>query len=59
VTARFRYILTLPDDSTAEARALAYYRLVDGRIAINDVMFDPDVMQVLGPLLGPPPDAKS
>lgn len=59
VTARFRYILTLPDDSTAEARALACYRLVDGRIAVNDVMFDPDLMQVLGPFLGPPPDTRS
>jgi hypothetical protein len=57
VTARFRYILTLPDDSTAEVRTLAYYRLVEGRIAVNDVMFDPDVMQILGPHLGPPPEA--
>jgi ketosteroid isomerase-like protein len=44
VTARFRYILTLPDNTTAEARALAYYRLSDGRIVVNDVMFDPDLM---------------
>jgi predicted SnoaL-like aldol condensation-catalyzing enzyme len=56
VTARIRYILTLPDNTTAEARALAYYRLSDGRIVVNDVMFDPDLMEVLGPLLGPPPD---
>jgi predicted SnoaL-like aldol condensation-catalyzing enzyme len=57
VTARFRYILTFPDASTAEVRALAYYRLVDGRIAVNDVMFDPNLMQILGPHLGPPPEA--
>ena len=31
----------------------AYYRLADGRIVVNDVMFDPDLIQVLGPLLAP------
>jgi hypothetical protein len=30
------------------------YRLADGRIVVNDVMHDPDLMQVLGPLLAPP-----
>ena len=57
VTTRFRYILTLPDDTTASARALAYYRLVDSRIAVSDVSFDPDLTQVLGPFLGPSPEA--
>jgi predicted SnoaL-like aldol condensation-catalyzing enzyme len=59
VFARFNYIVTLPDGSTRTARALAYYRLADGRIEVNDVMFDPDLMQVLGPLLTPPPGAQS
>jgi hypothetical protein len=54
VTARFNYVLTLPDGSTTTARALAYYRLANGRIVVNDVMFDPDLMQVLGPLLASP-----
>jgi ketosteroid isomerase-like protein len=54
VFARFNYIVTLPDGSIASARALAYYRLADGRIVVNDVMFDPDLMPVLGPLMAPP-----
>ena len=53
VTARFKYILTLPDGSTVEAGTLAYYRLVDGRIVVNDVMSVPDLMEVLGPLMAP------
>jgi predicted SnoaL-like aldol condensation-catalyzing enzyme len=57
VTGHFKHVLTLPDESTVEVRALAYYRLVDGRIAVNDVMFDPDLMQVLGPILGAAPEA--
>jgi predicted SnoaL-like aldol condensation-catalyzing enzyme len=59
VFARFNYILTLPDGSTTTARTLAYYRLADGKIVLNDVMFDPDLMQVLGQLLAPPPEAQS
>ncbi len=55
VFARFNYTVTLPDGSTATARALAYYRLADGRIVVNDVMFDPDLMPVLGPLRAQPP----
>ena len=57
VFARFNYTITLPDGSTTTARALAYCRLADGRIAVNDVMFDPDPMKVLGPLMAPPPGA--
>ncbi len=59
VFARFNYILTLPDGSTTTARTLAYYRLADGKIVLNDVMFDPDLMLVLGPLLAPPPETQS
>ena len=54
VFARFTYIVTLPDGSTASARALAYYRLTGGQIVVNDVMFDPDLMPVLGPLMASP-----
>ena len=57
--ARFNYVLTLPDGSTTTVRALAYYRLADGRIVVNDVMFDPDLTPVLGPLMAPPPGKQS
>ena len=59
VSARFNYTAALPDGSTTTVRALAYYRLADGRIVVNDVMFDPDLMSVLGPLIAPPPDGQS
>jgi hypothetical protein len=32
--------------------ALPYYRLANGKIAVNDVMFDPDLMEVLWPAHG-------
>jgi hypothetical protein len=48
VFARFNYMGTLPDGSTTRSRGLAYYRLADGKIVVNDVMFVPDLMQVLG-----------
>ena len=38
------------------ARTIAYYRIANGKIAVNDVMCDPDMMQVLGPLLALPSD---
>jgi len=59
VFARFNYTVTLPDGRTMTVRAMAYYRLADGRIVVNDVMFDPDLMSVLGPLMAPPPDGQS
>jgi hypothetical protein len=59
VFARFNYTATLPDGSTTTVRAMAYYRLADGRIVVNDVMFDPDLMSLLGPLMTPPPDTQS
>jgi len=59
VFARFNYIVTRPDGSTVTARALAYYRLAAGRIVVNDVMFDPDLMSVLGPLMAPAPDEQT
>jgi hypothetical protein len=30
---------------------MAYYRLADGKIVVNGVMFVPDLMQVLGPFM--------
>ena len=54
VFTRFNHVITLADGSTSTSRALAYYRLVDGKIEVNDVMFDPDLMKVLGPLMAPP-----
>ena len=54
VFVRFNHVITLADGSTSTARALAYYRLAGGKISINDVMFDPDLMKVLGPLMAPP-----
>jgi predicted SnoaL-like aldol condensation-catalyzing enzyme len=59
VFARFNYVITLPDGSTTTARTLAYYCLADDRIVVNDVMFDSDLMQVLGPLMSSPPGAES
>jgi len=55
VFARFNHTVTLPDGSTSNSRALAYYRLADGKIVVNDVMFDPNLMEVLGPLMAAPP----
>jgi hypothetical protein len=54
VFARFNFTITLPDGSATTSRALAYYRLANGRTVVNDVMFDPDLMKVLGPLMAPP-----
>ena len=53
--ARFNRSITFHDGSTTTHRALAYYRLADGKIVVNDVMFVPDVMLALGPLMAPPP----
>jgi hypothetical protein len=54
VFARFNFVVTLRGSSTTTSRALAYYRLADGRILVNDVMFDPDLMKVPCPLMAPP-----
>ncbi|HEX2783908.1 MAG TPA: nuclear transport factor 2 family protein [Ilumatobacteraceae bacterium] len=59
VFARFSYVLNLFDGTTTTVRAMAYYRLANGRIVVNDVMFDPDLMQGLGPLMAPPSGATS
>jgi ketosteroid isomerase-like protein len=56
VFARFNYVLTLPAGTTTSARTIAYYRIANGKIAVNEVMSDPDMMEVLGPLLTSPPD---
>ena len=53
--ARFNYNCTLPDGRTTTSRALAHYRLADGKVVINDVMFVPDLMQVLGPFMASAP----
>ena len=55
VFARFDYAITLPDGTDRTSRGLAYYHLTDGRIDVNDVMMMPDLHEVLGPLMGPPP----
>src|ERR1017187_1919841 len=55
VFARFNFSFTLPDGSTTTSRTMAYYRLADGKIVVNDVMAVPDIFQVLGPLMAPPP----
>jgi ketosteroid isomerase-like protein len=55
VFAHFNHVITLADGTTSTSRALAYYRLAGGKIVVNDVMFDPDLMKVLGPLMQPPP----
>jgi hypothetical protein len=53
VFARFNYGVTLHDGSTTTPRALAYYRLADGKIVVNDVMMVPDLMQVMAGLVAP------
>ena len=53
VFARFNYGVTHHDGSTTTHRALAYYRLADGKIVVNDVMFVPDLMQVMSGLMAP------
>jgi hypothetical protein len=53
VVARFNHSITLHDGSTTTHRALAYYRLADGKIVVNDVMFVPDLMQVMAGLMAP------
>ena len=55
VFARFDYAVTLPDGSGRTSRGLAYYHLTDGKVDVNDVMMMPDLHEVLGPLMGPPP----
>jgi hypothetical protein len=32
---------------------MAYYRLADDKIIVNDVMFVPDLVQVLSPFMAP------
>jgi hypothetical protein len=59
VFARFNYSFTLPDGSTTTSRTMAYHRLADGKIVVNDVMSVPDMPQVLGPYLAPSPGAQS
>lgn len=46
--AQVNYVVTPYDGSTTTYRALAYYRLADGEIVVNDVMTVPDMFQVLG-----------
>jgi len=55
VFARLEYGVTLPDGSERTSRGLSYYHLSGGRIDVNDVMMVPDLHDVLGPLMGPPP----
>jgi len=59
VFARFNYTAAVPDGRTTTGRALACHRLADGRFVVNDVMFDPDLMSLPGPLIAPPPDGQS
>ena len=54
MVARFNYRVTLPDRSMTTARGLAFFRLADCKIVVNDVMTVPDLMPVLAPLLEPP-----
>jgi hypothetical protein len=56
VFARFEYGLTLPNGSERTSCVLASYHLTDGRIAVNDVMLVPELLDVLGPLMAPPAD---
>ena len=55
VVARFDYGITLRDGSERTSRVLTYFHLTGERIDVDDVMMVPDLHDVLGPLLAPPP----
>ena len=55
VVARFTYAITLPNGEKISARGLTWYRLVDGRIAEDDAITSPDLMQAFA--AQPPPTA--
>jgi len=38
VFARIRFLATLPDGTESSSRGLGYYRVVDGRIVMNDIL---------------------
>jgi hypothetical protein len=44
------------DDEDAHHGDRGMAAIANGKIVVNDVMSDPDMMQVLGPLLEPPSD---
>ncbi len=51
-------IATLSYGTASTFQTLACYRLANGKIAL-DVIFDPDLMPVLGPLLQSPTGGRS
>jgi hypothetical protein len=51
----FHHVLTLPDVIAGSVRTIAHDRPAIGKISPDDVMSDPDMMRVLGPLQAPPP----
>ena len=53
VVARFTYAITLPNGEAISARGLTYYRLVDGRIAEDDPITSPDLMQAFAAQMPP------
>jgi hypothetical protein len=55
VFARFDYTINLPDGGERTSRNLSYFHLTGGKIDVNDVMMVPDLNDVIGPLMGPPP----
>jgi hypothetical protein len=55
VFARLDYGVTLPDGSERTSRCRSYHHLSEGRIDVNDVMMVPDLHEVLGSIIGPPP----
>jgi len=44
----------LLDGSTTKRRSFVHRRLADGKIVVQDVMTNPDMMPVLAQLLAPP-----
>lgn len=55
VVARFDHGITLPHGSEQTSRVLTYFHLTGGRIDVDDVMMVPDLRDLLGSIIGPPP----
>ncbi len=53
VVARFTYAITLPNGEAISARGLTYYRVVGGRIAEDDPITSPDLMQAFAAQMPP------
>ncbi len=56
VFARFDPLVTLPEGSTTSLRTIAYDLIVDGTIAVKDMLSEPNTRELFGSLPAPPSD---